>query len=64
MLGRADAILAAELDHEAYKGESIYLTYQRTQLRNSMWAHVQKVNAAADVAFANEPVKRALFNVG
>jgi hypothetical protein len=64
LLDAADAILAAELDHEAYKGESIYLTYQRTQLRNTMWAHVQKVNAAADVAFMNDPIKRALFNVG
>jgi len=29
-----------------------------------MWAYLQKVNAAADVVFANDPVKRALFNVG
>jgi hypothetical protein len=63
LVDAADAILAAELDQEAYKDEIIHLTYQRTQLSRAMWAYAQKVNAAAEVAFASEPVKRALFNL-
>lgn len=63
LLDAADAIQAAELDQEAFKDEIIHLTYQRNLLRTTLWAFAQKVNAAADVVFANEPVKRALFNL-
>ncbi len=56
-----DGIMAAELDHEAYKSESIYLTHQRNLLRNAMWGFMQQLNAAADVAFINDPREKGAF---
>lgn len=64
LMDAADAILAAELDHEAFKFDVAYMAHQRVALCNAMWAYIKRLNAAADVVFADDPIKRALFNLG
>jgi hypothetical protein len=59
-----DLVAAAEEEHEFFKGEMMAMSYQRAQLHTTMWRTFQQVGRAADLVFMNDPIKRALFNVG
>jgi hypothetical protein len=61
---RADLVAAAEEEHEYFKNEKMAMAYERGQLHSAMWRTFQQVSRAADLVFMNDPIKRALFNVG
>jgi hypothetical protein len=57
-------VAAAEEEHEYFKNEKMAMAYERGQLHSAMWRTFQQVSRAADLVFMNDPIKRALFNVG
>jgi len=54
-------LLEAEMDHEEQKRLRILATVERIELGIYMWSFVQRTQRAADVVFADDAVKRALF---
>lgn len=60
----ATALATAEEEHEYFKNEKMAMAYERGQLHTAMWRTFQQVSRAADLVFMNDPIKRALFNVG
>jgi hypothetical protein len=58
------AIAQADLDQELYKRQRTANTAERKRLMHVMWGFVQAANAAANIIYSSDPVKRALFNVG
>ena len=60
----AEAVRTADLALQLQKRDRTEATVLRLALMAKLWSFVQKVNAAAQVVFVDDPVKRALFNVG